>query len=724
MMNFIFISFSLLLIAAAASGQSKITGKVTDKKGKPVIGANVFLADSYDGASTDTSGEFSFNTSEEGDHLLQVTYIGFVNYEKLLKLPEAKVEMEIILEGSINRIDAVVIRAGSFTAGEKSSSEVLKPLDIVTTAGATADIAGALNTLPGTQKVGETGRLFIRGGEGYETKTFIDGIEVLNAYAPSAPNTAGRGRFSAFMFSGTSFSTGGYSAEYGQALSSALILKSKNVPDQTRTDFSVMSVGADVAHTQRLDGGAIVGKLQYTNLTPYFKAVSQQIDWEKAPQALEGNLMFRKELNRNHEVKLYSNFSWSDFIIYQPQIMEPSISDKVALTNNYNYINTSLKSILNKHWSILSGASYTRNNEMTLYNQDEFDEHEQGFHIKSVLANDVSERFSILFGAEHFMRDYSFTYSYLKDNTSRIEAGFGQDLTAAFVEAVIYTSNNFVARAGARSEFNRLQARFYLVPRLSFAYKTGDNSQVSVAYGQFNQTGPNDLVRMKNDLEDEQSDHYIINYQREIKGRTLRIEGYYKNYDHLIKFDDIDAFNSSAYNNDGSGYAKGIDIFWRDNETLKGVDYWLSYSYLDTKRDYRNFPYQARPHFASKHNFSAVFKYFVLPVKTQVGGTYSFTSGRAFNNPNLQRFNTEMTKAYHDLSINFSYLMSTNVIIHGAVTNVFGIDNIFGYESSPQPDEKGQYILRPIKQAAPRFIFLGMFITLSKDKTVNQLPNL
>lgn len=709
---------TFLFTASIATAQSLITGTITDKKGEPIIGANVFLSGTYDGASTDIHGAFKFKTSEEGSQQLQVTYIGFAPYEQKLELPQAEISLNITLEETINRLQAVVITAGSFTAGEENSREVLKPLDIVTTAGATADIPGALNTLPGTQTVGESGRLFVRGGEGYETRTFIDGVEVMNAYSPSAPNTPSRSRFSPFMFSGTSFSTGGYSAEYGQALSSALILTSKDVPEQTRTDLSFMTVGTDVSHNHALKNGAVAGKLQYTNLTPYFEAVSQKIDWEKAPQSLDGNLMFRKKLNDKNMLKFYSNFSWSDFIIYQPRILPDNVSDRVELNNLYNYFNASHKSVLNDKWSVQSGVSYTRSEEDTNINESKAEELEQGVHLKSVFANDVSEKFSVSFGAEHFIRKHNFRYAAPADATNEIT--LDQNLTAMFAEADIYTSNRFVTRVGARGEYNALQNAFYVVPRVSLAYKTDDHSQVSVAYGQFNQTGPNEFIRFNNDLKDEEAHHYIVNYQREIKGRTFRVEGYYKKYDNLIKFTAIDDVDS--YSNEGSGYARGIDVFWRDNETFKGVDYWLSYSYLDTERDYRNFPYRARPHFASEHNFSAVFKYFVRSLKSQVGATYSYTSGRPYNNPNLTSFNSQKTSAYHDLSINMSYLMKTNVIIHGSVTNVLGLDNVFGYESSTQPDENGQYVLRAIKQPAPRFIFLGVFITLSKDKTVSQLP--
>ena len=135
-----------------------------------------------------------------------------------------------------------MLSTGTFEAGAESRVTALKPLDVVTTASALGDFLGALQTLPGTSTVGEDGRLFVRGGGADETQIFIDGIRVFAPYTPTANNIPTRGRFSPFLFKGISFSTGGYSAEYGQALSGVLKLNTIDEPDQEKTDISLMTL--------------------------------------------------------------------------------------------------------------------------------------------------------------------------------------------------------------------------------------------------------------------------------------------------------------------------------------------------------------------------------------------------------------------------------------------------------------------------------------------------
>ncbi|MFC2126005.1 TonB-dependent receptor, partial [Bacteroidota bacterium] len=259
----------------------------------------------------------------------------------------------------------------------------------------------------------------------------------------------------------------------------------------------------------------------------------------------------------------------------------------------------------------------------------------------------------------------------------------------------------------------------------SLAYKTGDYSNISLAYGQYQQATNDDLLRIANNVGNEKSSHYILNYQYIKQGRTFRIEGYYKQYHNLVKYDPLNMYDPSTYNNTGEGYAQGIDIFWRDcYGTLKNADYWISYSFLDTERDYRDFPSLAIPVFASKHNISVAYKQFFPTLRSFFSGTYTFASARPYHDPNSDGFNTGRTSSYNDLSATIAYMATSNIGVFMMCTNILGINNVYGYEYSTMLSEDGDYNRRAIVPPAKRLLLVGATLTLSKNGVLNQLRSL
>ena len=57
------IVFLFIVIFSHVNAQTIISGVVSDKKGVLITGANVYLENTYDGATTDIDGEFSFATT-------------------------------------------------------------------------------------------------------------------------------------------------------------------------------------------------------------------------------------------------------------------------------------------------------------------------------------------------------------------------------------------------------------------------------------------------------------------------------------------------------------------------------------------------------------------------------------------------------------------------------------------------------------------------------------
>ena len=713
------ISIFLLALSIQLQAQSTINGIVTDAKGNPIPEANVYLEGTYDGSTTDDSGVFSFTTSETGSQTLVVSFLSFETFTMTGDISFMK-DLKVKLRDDVNSLDAVVLSAGTFEAGDNSKVNVLKPLDVVTTASALGDFVGALQTLPGTTTAAEDGRLFVRGGEAEETQIFIDGIRVFTPYSPTTNNVPTRGRYSPFLFDGITFSTGGYSAEYGQALSSVLLLNTINEPNQEKTDIGIMSVGATLGNTQKWKKSSLSVNASYINLAPYLEVFEDRNDWKKPFQTASGEAVFRRQFD-NGLLKLYSAFDTSNFELTQEDI---NLSEGLdfKLNNKNLYFNGSYTGMLNDTWTIFGGMSFTHGNTKVGIIDNDIKDLENSVHAKFKLKKRFSNRFKLYFGAEYFTTDFTETFN--SPFVNEIDYGFNNNISAAYAEADIFFSKELALKAGLRGEYSELFNEFQLSPRLSLAYKVSDKSQLSLAYGDFYQNPINDVLKFNQDLRSQRTSHYILNYQLNQDGRIFRAEAYYKDYDNLVKYDSEFIDFDTNITNSGTGEAKGIDLFWRDNKSIKNMDYWVSYSFLDTERDYRNFEQSAQPNFANKHNLSLVGKYWIDKLKSQIGLTYAFASGRTYTDPNKGGFLDQKTKNFNSLSLNWAYLISPQKILYLSVNNALGYNNVNGYQYTNTPDMNEQFNRRALRPAADQFFFVGFFWTISEDKTSNQLDNL
>lgn len=718
-MKSVFLCIALFLVGGLYA-QITISGKVTDRKGEAIMGANVYLEGTYDGTSSDEHGNFSFTTSEKGIQTLLVSFISFETYSNKADITSFK-DLKIRLKEDVNTLDAVTINAGTFEAGDQAKVTALKPLDVVTTASALGDFVGALQTLPGTAAVEEDGRLFVRGGEADETQIFVDGIRVFTPYTPSARNIPTRGRFSPFLFKGFAFSTGGYSAEYGQALSSVLEMNTIDTPEQEKTDISLMTVGAGIGNTQIWGNNSLSVNTSYINLTPYQKVFPDRNHWVKPFQAASGEMVYRYKTNSDGLLKLYGAFSYTDFEMIQKDINYED-GFRFGLTNRNLYFNGSYKQRLNGQWKISGGVSYTNDYSNIGIIDNTVKDQEHSVHAKLKLQNKISNRFKLNFGAEYLLT--SFKENYNSSSVGEFTSQFSNDIAVAFAETDIYFSKKLASKIGIRFENSGLLHQSTISPRFSLAYKTGDNAQVSLAYGQFYQNPKNEYLKFAQNIKAEEATHLIANYQYVKNRQIFRIEGYYKEYDKLLKYNTPMAIATSDFTNEGNGYAKGLDVFWRDGKTIKNTEYWLSYSYLDTKRNYKNYPVKATPGFASSHNMSTVVKHFVKDWKSQLGLSYRFATGRTYTNPNREGFLNEKTMNYNSVSFNWAYLLSQQKILYFSVNNVLGTQNVFGYTYKNTPDSNGYYDRQAVNPSADRFFFVGFFWTLSDNKKDNQLNNL
>ena len=710
-----FLILALMIFSHAMAQESTISGIIKDISGSGMPGANIYIKGTYDGVSSNTDGNFTLKTLVRGEQILIVSYIGFIEQQIPIDIQGDKY-FEIILKAVQNELSEVVIAAGAFEASDEKRGVVLKPLDILTTPTAEGDIYGALKTLPGAQTVGEDGRLFVRGGDHYESSTFIDGMLVQQPYYSTTPDIPARGRFSPQLFTGTLFSTGGFSAEFGQALSSALILNTVDMPAESFTSIGLLNVGASLGHTQKWERSAISASLDYTNLKPYFALAKPKDEYTHEPEVYGGTISGRKMFSENGMWKSMATYSHDHTGVYYPNLEAAEGELPYDLVNDNLYANSVIKNTLNKNWMYYGGVSASWNRDKVRPGEAEAIVESSGFQAKNGYKYIPYNGMTINFGGIYSYSDYSRKFRATADTTF-LGASYQDHNPALYAEGEWNFSGKLALRTGFRGEYSSLQNHFNLAPRLSAAFQTGAHSQISAAYGHFYQSPQSQYLAFNNSLNFEEAQHYILNYQYQHNDRIFRLETYWKNYNNLTKFDlKNQNYEPEYYSNEGKGYARGIDIFYRDWKTIDWLDFWVSYSYIDTKRDYRNYPSEVQPSFVANHQLSIVAKYWFNSINTQIGASYTFTSGRPYENPNIEGFMNQKTKNYHDLSINCSHLMDVFgnfTILYISLSNVTAADHIYGYRyySLPSPDgEFGEY---PVTDGLKHFLVVGLFMNIN-----------
>ncbi|MBP1650959.1 MAG: TonB-dependent receptor plug, partial [Bacteroidetes bacterium] len=312
MCKFYLILFLSTIPTAVLQAQTKISGKITDKKNHPLQGVNISIKDAYDGATSAADGTFSFTTDVTGEQSVFFSLATYQTQEQKVNL-SGPVTLNIILRNDISQLKIVTISAGSIEASSEKNNTVLKPLDIVTTGGAMADIVSALKTLPGTQQTNDKEGLFVRGGTGYETQTFIDGLLVRNPFYSGLPDMPGRGRFSPFLFKGTTFSSGGYSAQYGQGLSSALVLESQDLPERSSYSLGVSPIGVSggLDELAKDKKGSFGIEADYTNLGPYLNVIKPKFEPSVNPEIIGTSANFRRKTSATGMLKFYGYSNWT-----------------------------------------------------------------------------------------------------------------------------------------------------------------------------------------------------------------------------------------------------------------------------------------------------------------------------------------------------------------------------------------------------------------------------
>jgi len=721
MFNTIALFFSIMIIFTGYTvAQTRISGQLKDTKNQPLPFASVSIENTIDGATTDSLGRFSFRTREQGKQVIVGTYIGYETKKDTIFINKSTLVHNMIIQEKPLTIREVVVTAGAFEANDDPKVALLKPLDIYTNAGSGGDIAGAVRTLPGTQAQTDQTGLFVRGGDAGESNFVIDGMIVQNPFSSNVPGVSQRSRFMPFQFKGISFSSGGYSVKYGQALSSVLELNTMDLPEKTTINFSAGVTGIELSGDVRWKKSSAEITGHYDNLSPFLSLAKTNVHFFQIPvgEGFSGKYVLAATEKDLLKVFLKYDRSSSGTDVPNPYASDiinyPDPGDSIigfGLKNSTLYFNSTYRHTFDK--LILRTAISASNNKDDInWGQVKGSNLDWRVQGRAEGLYYISERVNLLAGFE--LQRYQFNQTF-----SSFTSGFNEFLSAGYAELEWKPLRWLAFKPGIRYEHSNLLNKDNLGPRLALAIGTGNYSQISLAGGLFYEDPDKKYLFSGYRPDFQNAIHYIANYQWVRNDRTFRIETYYKSYNQLV-FENLAntvKYDANTYrfippgeniDNSGSGYAQGLEIFWRDKATIPDLDYWVSYSFIDTKRLYQNFRSRVTPSFVANNNLNLLVKYFIEPLQVNIGASYVYASGRPFYTPD---FILKKSPDYHDLSLNMSYLTTLGKLFGVAymgIDNVLNRKNIYGYQFSPDGTS------HTVFPALYRTVYIGFTISLSK----------
>jgi hypothetical protein len=720
---------------SGSDSEITITGEITDKEGNPLYLAHVKIVGTTDGGVTKKDGRFRFSTRLSGPQTLSISMIGFQTIEKEIILKQGQsTEVSVELKSKDLELGDLQVTGSSFTTGD-GKGVTLNELEVVTTPGAAADIFRAIQTFPGVSGLDEGAGLLVRGGDVDEVKVFLDQATVVHPFRFENPSGGVFGSIPPFLVSGTFFSSGGFPARYGDALSGVLAMESLDMPGQTTVQatasFAATSAGLDIPVSDKL-GIRFSGNRSFTEFLFSINGTSD--DFTESPAGYDGNLSLTYKPRSGTQIKLFNFGNTNRVGVRVPQS-----------TFDANFRNEESNRFHNLQWTELMGDKWLAETSISwnAYNTERsfggllLDQTDHNTKWRTDLDYNWSERLKLRTGAETEYRSNQFRgtipvndeivdprgdFTDIRENVGATRAGAWSELSFQLLPDIIINM-------GVRSDFWSANKEWIVDPRLNVNYKPGPFTSFSIAVGRYRQFPEpfefNSETGNPN-LHAQQAWHYIGSAEYKKDLLHLRGELYYKDYENLVIEDEF-----SNLSNRGHGFASGVDLFAKYSEFLRTrLNGWISYSFLRSDRfQPRRFAdglaFDLAPSdYALTHNLSVVTKYRVWNMLT-LGATYRMTTGRPFTpvidavfndefgffNPVEGPVNSRRLPQFRRLDVDLSYfwMFSGNhsVIFFMSVSNALDRANVTDITYNEDFSER-----RFIRSNFERFLFLGATLNL------------
>lgn len=299
----------LLLIATAGYAQVKIFGKVVDAEEKPIEFATVRIAGTAVGATTGLDGSYSLSVAESDTIEIVFSCIGYKEHKQKLISPSGNVNVNAKLFKTTRELEAIEVTeykkqtggmqtldAGQLKVGPKASGNAVE---------------GLLSTIAGVSSKDELSSQYsVRGGSYDENSVYINGIEVYRPQLVSSGQQEGLSIINPSLVGSIEFSTGGFSAEYGDKMSSVLDITYRQ-PESFEGNVAASLMGAEAAIGQSTGKFSQLHGIRYKRNTTLLSSLETKGEYD--PSFFDYQTNLRLKLNDQWNVSFLGNIAMNNY---------------------------------------------------------------------------------------------------------------------------------------------------------------------------------------------------------------------------------------------------------------------------------------------------------------------------------------------------------------------------------------------------------------------------
>lgn len=245
MLRFLTIILAVVLGLTNASAQVKIHGKITDTQNKPVEFVTVRIAGTAIGTTSNLDGDYSLSAPAADTLKIVFSCIGYQEVSRQLFDAKGDVTLNMRMQENTKMLDDVEVTA---IKSQTSQMQTLNAEAVRSNPSASGNgVENLITTLAGVNSSNEMSSQYsVRGGSYDENSVYINGVEVYRPQLVSSGQQEGLSIINPDLVGAVGFSTGGFSAEYGDKMSSVLDITYRQ-PESFEGSVSAGLMGASLA---------------------------------------------------------------------------------------------------------------------------------------------------------------------------------------------------------------------------------------------------------------------------------------------------------------------------------------------------------------------------------------------------------------------------------------------------------------------------------------------